>query len=418
MDPEPEFGDDVAGAEPRVVGLDQGDHHPAFVRRDEERGVASLQGGVSGLHRPRGAGHVDTSCLLRGVPLIEQRGDRRREERRVRVVPGPVRERELLGFHQHVPEVRVVPANGLKVVALEDVEQLERRETLAVGRQLPHRGASVGCRDRLLPLAGVPGEVLHGEEAADLLRERHDLLGDLAAVVGIPAPGRQQLEGAGECRVGERLAFRGSPASRQEDIGEPGFVLEARDAAGPRAGDDLRHRCALPGVHDGGRQEFLHGQPAEPLVQLEPGVGAPGNGPGVGGVDRHRPVFLRGHLVGGQRERRPAGAVEAVEFTRRGVPHHGEQVPAEAARHGLHEAECRVDGDRRVHRAPAFLEHLEPDLNGERLCGRHHPVTRHGDGTGREQATLGAVGSERHGASQRANDRECGSESHGHIPQR
>jgi len=50
-----------------------------------------------------------------------------------------VLEGQLLGFHQGVPEARRVAAHGAQVEGLQDVEHLQRRQALAVGRQLVER---------------------------------------------------------------------------------------------------------------------------------------------------------------------------------------------------------------------------------------------------------------------------------------
>ena len=70
----------------------------------------------------------------------------------------------------------------------------------------------------------------------------------------------------------------------------------------------------------------------------------------------------------------PAAGVEAVELLRLRVPDDGEQVAADAARHRLHEAHRGVGGDGRVDGVAAVLQHVEPDLRGERVAGGDHAV--------------------------------------------
>jgi hypothetical protein len=109
-----------------------------------------------------------------------------------------------------------------EIEVLEDVQHLQGRETLTVGRQLPHRGPTIGGRDGLDPLTAVIGEIVHREEATVLLGERDDPARDLALVARAPAAFGDEPQRPRQRRVGEDLALAGRPALGQEDLGESG----------------------------------------------------------------------------------------------------------------------------------------------------------------------------------------------------
>ncbi len=341
--------------------------------------------------------HVDELRPFGCVGLVEEGFDRYLGELHVGVVPRAVLVGELFGLHHHVPEVGARAPHGGEVKGFEDVEHLQCSETLWVGRQLPHREPAVGRGDRLHPLARVIREIRRREEPADLIRVGDDLLRDRPSVERVAAAGGQQLEGVGEGRVGEDIALGRHLAAGHEDLGETRAVGEARGAARPGAGYHLRHRSAFA-RHLGDRsEEVSHGEPAELLVQLEPPVGTPRNGPRVDRVHRDGAVVFGRHLVDGQRSRRAAGGVETVKLRSLRVPDHGKEIAAEPARYGLQKTEGGVGGDRRIDRRTAGLEHVEPDLHRQRMGGGDHPVAGIHHRAGRERAALGAVRGGGHG---------------------
>ena len=109
--------------------------------------------------------HVDQLRAPPGVVLGQQLLHGSLRERGVGVVARAVGERQLLRLHHHMPVVRRAPPHLREVEVLEDVEHLERREPLAIGRQLPHGVAMVGGGDRLVPGRVVLGEIVLREES-------------------------------------------------------------------------------------------------------------------------------------------------------------------------------------------------------------------------------------------------------------
>ena len=80
-----------------------------------------------------------------------------------------------------------------------------------------------------------------------------------------------------------------------------------------------------------------------------------------------------------------------MEFFRLRVPHDREEVAAEAAAGGLHEAERGVGGDGSVDRGAAGLQHIEADLRSERVTGGDHAVLREDGRAGGERAAGDAI---------------------------
>ena len=93
--------------------------------------------------------------------------------------------------------------------------------------------------------------------------------------------------------------------------------------------------------------------------------------PGI--VTEWMPVCgMRGDAAGaqpvdGQRRRRAAAAVDAVQLAGRGVVDDREEIAADAVHHRRHHAHRGVDGDRRVHRVTAARQHRRAGLRGERM---------------------------------------------------
>ncbi len=222
----------------------------------------------------------------------------------------------------------------------------------------------------------------------------------------------------GEGGVGEDLTLGRGLAAGHEHLGEAGLVGEDPGAARPVVGDHRRDREPLAGVAAmAGRQDILHGQLAEPVVELEPAVHGPGHGPRVGRVQGDGPVRVGGHHVAGQARRGAAGGVEADQLAGRGVPDDGEEVTAGSAGDGLHERQRRVDGDGRIHGVATSFEDVDADLDRQGLRRRHHTVARVHHRPGGVHAPHGSIGRPSHSCHRQEYHPEprCLT-SHGHLP--
>ena len=276
---------------------------------------------------------------------------------------------------------RAAEAHGLEVVALEDVEHLERGDALAVRRQLPHVVAAVVGRDRLDPLGVVRGQVRGGEIAAVGAHVLLDALGDLALVEGVAAAlgdGARACWPAADSGRSRPWPARGRRACRSRR--SSGYFASRRGIARPALGDDLaspesrRARSEIAGC-------------SSSFIGSLPNLACSSNQPSTRAGHRHAaaaraagscssPCFCSSSrsFASVSDLRRPAAGVEAVELLRLRIPDDGEQVAADALPRGLHEAQDGVGRDGGVDRGAAALEDVERHLARQRLAGRRHAV--------------------------------------------
>jgi hypothetical protein len=212
-----------------------------------------------------------------------------------------------------------------------------------------------------------------------LAHERIDLAGDLAAIEGIaPLPGQQPV-GVAQIRIAEDLALFGSASVNGERLHEcPGPSGQDARAPLPRACDELRNGEPALGIVNGGLEDAVHRQLAEPVVQLEPAVHRARN--------RNREQARRRDAVGpdllqlGQQlvvrqpQRRSSACIQRVHPTRLLMPDQREQVPADAVSGRLHQSHRRVCRNRRIDGVAALPQDIQPHLRGQRLAGGHHAV--------------------------------------------
>ncbi len=147
-------------------------------------------------------------------------------ERHVGVETGAVLVGDLLGLDEQMPEIRIVAPHG------GEVDTAPRRLRIcSAAMPWPLGGSSqtvvtpIGRGHGLDPLAGVLGEILQGEEAADLLGVGDEGLGGLAAVEGVAAAIGDPLEGVGQRRVGEELTLGGNLPPGMKTSAKPGISL-------------------------------------------------------------------------------------------------------------------------------------------------------------------------------------------------
>ncbi len=245
--------------------------------------------------------------------------------------------------------------HALHVELLEDVEDDQGGDALAVRRQLGDADALVVTDHRRLDRAAVACEVLELEEAALGLRGADDVLGDAALVEALGALGGDLLQRRAQRRAGHALAGgRGAAVDEVVPCGA-GILGEGSDIARPVEGDARRHRPAFLGVADGVLQHAAEVEPAVGLEDRLPGLDGAGHGDGMDGIGRHGgeaggPQLLGGHGLGGA-----ARAVIAPDRLA-GLGDEGEAVAADAGHvrldHG-HDAD-RGDGGIRRGPPPAF----------------------------------------------------------------
>ena len=247
-----------------------------------------------------------------------------------------VGEREL---HRLDLEVRA----RLETVVQSQREQ--RRNPLAVRRQLAHLDAAIAPAQRLDPLGGMGVEIVLGEPG-----RRGDRRRDLSLVESIRPLRRDPLQGGGE--LGELVALADG-GRRPRGVAPPVAHLWAIRAV---------HTIAVAGSRGGGRDCAVEAEAAEVRGQIRPEPDGTGDG--------HR---ARADVLGGPATevgRRPAGAVEAVQ--RALVPDEREGVTADAVVGRLRDRQHRSGGERRVDRVPAALERAQAGARRERMARRHH----------------------------------------------
>ena len=264
------------------------------------------------------------------------------------------------------------------VVLLKDVENLQRGDALAVRRQFPNIVASIAGADRLNPVGGVLLQVTQRDQAANRFAVARDLLGNPALVKCLRpflADGTIDL---GQVAIRHALAFPRRLAVFEKCPAGSRRFAENRFSGFPIAGDDLRHRKAVPRVANRRRERLRQRQFAETIVQRLPAGDAARHRPTERPLERDAVVPALADELARNAKRRPAAGVQAVKLPRLGVPHDGKQIAADAAAHRLHHAEGGVGCDRGVDGIAASLEHLDPGLRskcvarGDHAAGRHH----------------------------------------------
>jgi hypothetical protein len=209
-------------------------------------------------------------------------------------------------------------------------------------------------------------QVFEAHVAAQLARLGHDALGGFSLVETGRAVLRYTLVGRGQERVRENVAVVRRPAAGVEDRGQMGVVLvpPGREVRG----DEGRDGESGARVLDRGLEQAGKTEAAEALAQDLPAADAAGHTPGKGafaGDAREAEALglLQRPGCGGA-----AARVQAVEPAVLLDPHDREQVAADAAARGLHQAQGGVRGDGSVDARAPGLEHVDSDQGSEWLA--------------------------------------------------
>ncbi len=222
---------DDARAETHVVALDEAHHHAALVGGAQVDRAAARR--VAGREHLR-ARRVDQLRPAREIVRVEHLLGAQTHAARIGGVRVDVGERELHRLDLQVLRFGAVDRQRLDVEVAQDAERRQRRDALAVGRDLVQAVAVGVDADRLHPFRPVLGEVAHGHGAAVLPRVRGRRGGDLAAVERGAARRGDRAQRSGRCGKGEALADLRRPAMRQEGVGPAGHRAKQR-----RRGDPL-----------------------------------------------------------------------------------------------------------------------------------------------------------------------------------
>ena len=391
---EPELAGDHLRSEVLVDALDERHAVPFPVDRGEVGRVAAQR--ISRRQPGASAARIDEHAPLGGVGLRNQLVHGDAHLLGVGDETGAIGPGDLLRLDEEMPEIGGAGAEAAQVEALEQVEHLQRGDSLAGRGQLPDAHAAVVRADRVDPGRRRVGEVVGREQPAGRLRESDELAGDPPPVERVAATARQLAVGGRQSQVAEDLSSAWRAARRQVSARRVGVRRQVRLARLPHPGDHLAHREALFRDGDGGFQQLGERARSEAGAQRFPSVDRA----------RHRPrertgggqlgKAARSHLLQGGAVGRAAAGVEPEELPGAGFPHHREEIAADAAGHRLDHSEHEIRGDGRVHGIPAAAQDVDPGLHRERLAGGDHPMHRvHGGPAHAPRAADMARGSQR-----------------------
>jgi len=236
---------------------------------------------------------------------------------------------------------------------------------------------AIGGEERLDPFAVMAGEILIREPAADPLEIGIDRARDRPCIESVAPTFSDHLVGAREIGVAEHRAYRGGLATRRIGVDGIGDLLDRRalaaeigEAEADVIGDDRRHRHAMLGNVDRGREHIRPGQFPVALVQRPPAIERARGRDGHRANGRQRAVLrMRARNLQRQLLGRAARSGDAHHLAELGVPDQGIAIAADPARSRLEEAERGVDRDAGVDRRAALAEDLDPDLGRDRLRG-------------------------------------------------
>ena len=258
---------------------------PLLVRGGEIDGAAGRRRAVPEVLR---AVAIDQARARREIAAIEQLRRCHSHRRRVAHVAIDIGEGELHRLDLQMLRRDRVDRLRAEIEILEDAERHQRRDALAVGRNLVDRIAVVIVRQRRYPVAAMRIEIGERVGAPVRARMRDHRFGQLAAIERLAAAGRDFLQRSRHRGGGEDLAGLRRPAARQEVLGETSTCAEYRHGLGPLLGDDRRNGIAFAGVTDRRREQVGERQLAEPARQRDPARHRAGNRDRVPTGARHR----------------------------------------------------------------------------------------------------------------------------------
>ena len=263
---------------------------------------------------------------------------------------------------------------------LDQVQFLQQYMAGGIRRRFVNSAPPVGRRNWLLPFHPVIGEILFRQDAARLLGEGHDGVGDRAFVKRVPPMFRDQLVGFGEVRIAPDLSRLQRYAVRREDRGRCGKAVQ-KVLALRQLVLKMGLRNAFQAKLDSWLNAVRQRQPPMTCVRGKECIADTRHrdGENTAVLDPAREPFRRrGH-------RRGAGAVRDGEgFFFLHVDHH-EAVGCNAGALRLGNAQRKADGDRRVDRIATTRQNAHARHRGQGMVRHHgslraHPYRRPGLG--------------------------------------
>ncbi|MPM28463.1 hypothetical protein SDC9_74989 [bioreactor metagenome] len=251
-----------------VVGLDERDHHAAFIRRRQIHRAAALGRAIGRVARVL---HVDELGTLAQVVAVQQLFLRLDAHViHVGVVLVQIGQRQLHRLDLQMHRVGAVERLAPDVQLVQHAQRHQRGDALAVGRNLVDHRIAEWLRHRAHPVRLVCGQIVHRHRATIGLRMRCHLLCQFAAIKGFAMRRRDQLQRARMCLAFEHLACTHRAAIWHEAFGKTRLLAQLLRAQLPQRGDHRRHRKAVACVVDGRLRHLFERQLAKALAQRHP----------------------------------------------------------------------------------------------------------------------------------------------------
>ena len=371
-----------AGAEQPEIALDQRHHVAVAIDGREIGGVGARIGRLAGADAAVRMGGIDELRAFAAIVRRNHPRNRHLGKAGIGDISQHIGIGELLRLDLEVQCLDRIVSPLVDRGGAHDVEHHERCDALLVGRQFIDRPAAVVGRDRIDPFRGEVGEVVRGHGAAEPRRGRKNALRDRALVEGVAAVLGDRGERGREIGIAEDFADLGSATPRQENPRRLGVAEEIVGAVAPIFAEQLADREPRLGMRDRRSEHIGKALGTEAAQQRIPAGDRARHSRGMDARVRHVAGAVGDEECGGERLRRPAGGVEAVDLLRLGVIDDGEQVAADAAHHRRHQTHGGVGRDRGVDRIAAALQHGGTGARRDRMLRRDDPVLRDHHGAG------------------------------------
>ena len=250
-------------------------------------------------------------CAPLGILLREQRRHRQFLPAWLPDVAREVRVGQFLGFDHGVERLRRAEAKVFlsQREILQNVQHLQRGNSLPVRRQLVHGPVVVGRREGLDPFGGKFGKVLRGHRPVMAFHGLEDFLRDFALVECVAAVLRDLPQRPRQIHIAKNFADLRSVILDQVRARRSLIVAQQVRVRRPDRGDPFRHRKTFLGRADGRREHLGKFLPPELVGQFLPAVHRPRHGDAVHAALRHGAQPLPVQKVNGQLAGRPTARV-------------------------------------------------------------------------------------------------------------
>lgn len=232
---------------------------------------------------------------------------------------------------------------------------------------------------RLAARHAVLAQVVERPDTAGLAYARGEALGNRALVETGAAVIGQGLQGDGQVRLAQQLAFGGHFALVEEQLRAFRIVTQRGQAPGGPFAVDAVHGKAFPGQANGRCQAGFQRQAPVMLGQLHQGGRQAGNGGGQCAIERQLALHLAvAHVeVRLGLQRRPFACIDEVVAGRVACSAQEEETAAaQAGAVGLDHGQRSAGGDGGIEGVAAGVENLLGSRSGGRVSGGNGGLVR------------------------------------------